>query len=108
MRGEQSATGRDVYLKALRELELFNAHYDCPGGVHQWPLTDLEAEVQILVICLQFTRLLSGRVSNPGVTFKPMFLTIILCHLLRYREKTHRPVREQSVVKMGCTDGQSP
>ena len=47
------------------------------------------------------------RVSSPGVTLKPMFLTMILCHLLTCREETHRAVREQSVAKMGCTDGQS-
>lgn len=36
----------------------------------------------------EVTALLSGRVLHPGVAFKPMTLTITICHL-RYRENSN-------------------
>lgn len=37
----------------------------------------------------EVTRLISDRVLNPGVAFKPMTLTITICHL-RYRENSNQ------------------
>lgn len=57
------------------QLELFHAHHDCLDGSDR--LGSGSSEFSHLP---KVTWLLSGRVLNPGVTFKPVFLIIILCH----------------------------